>query len=108
MTRLSPTIGDWYQNTDSGAIFEIVAVDEDDETIELQHLDGEVEEYDFEQWQEMGITRVSAPEDWRVGFEISREDAPNPDAVIHPDTGDVFEDLDEDDADFEDDWEEDD
>lgn len=42
-----PLIGDWYRGG-LGALFEIVAVDEYDGTIEVQHQDGSLAEYELE------------------------------------------------------------
>ena len=43
MATLHPTIGAWYQ-LDGGELFEVVAYDADDGTIEIQYFDGTVEE----------------------------------------------------------------
>ncbi|MBC8027679.1 MAG: hypothetical protein H7Y89_16920, partial [Steroidobacteraceae bacterium] len=47
---MKPAIGKWFkiQGNDS---FEVVAIDDDDGTIELQYFDGTVEEMDIEDWQ---------------------------------------------------------
>jgi hypothetical protein len=49
MTAPRPGIGDWYR-MNSGQLFEVVAVDDDDGTIEIQYFDGAVEEMDVEDW----------------------------------------------------------
>ncbi len=43
MGVLFPIVGCWYQ-ANLGVTFEVVAVDEDDMTIEIQHFDGSIEE----------------------------------------------------------------
>ena len=43
MNTPTATVGDWYRS-DSGVLFEVVAIDKDDATIEVQHFDGTVEE----------------------------------------------------------------
>jgi len=106
MSRLKPAIGNWYQNLDEGTIFEIVAYDADDGTIEIQYLDGEVEEYDEDLWQEITLAKVAPPEDWRAGYELSREDALDPDDPIHPQYADALDQFESDDS--SDDWEDDD
>jgi hypothetical protein len=47
---MKPTIGNWYR-IQGGDSFEVVAIDDDDGTIELQYFDGTVEEMDIEDWQ---------------------------------------------------------
>ena len=70
-------VGDWYRYT-NGDLFEVVAVDEDDETIEMQHFDGTIEEIDFEswqsQWQDKAFEKAEAPEDWSGSVDMERED----------------------------------
>lgn len=78
-----PIVGAWYQN-DLGESFEIVAQDEDDETLELQYYDGTLEELDRETWESMNPQKVEPPEDWTASMDVSREDVGGPD--IWPET----------------------
>lgn len=66
-------IGDWYQSI-NGDRFEIVARDDDEDTLEIQHFDGAVEEIDFDTWLEMEIAAIEPPEDWSGSLDIQRED----------------------------------
>jgi hypothetical protein len=68
-----PRIGDWFQSI-NGDRFEIVALDDGDATLEIQHFDGAVEEVDFDSWAEMEIAAIEAPEDWSGSLDIERED----------------------------------
>ena len=61
-TRDEPVVGDWYQNLQRRA-FEVVAVDEEDDAIEIQYFDGEVEELDFDSWYELELEVIAAPKD---------------------------------------------
>ena len=63
-TEADPIVGNWYEHLDKGQKFEVVAVDEDRGTIEIQHFDGDVEELDFESWYGMEVAPIEAPEDW--------------------------------------------
>lgn len=73
----APIVGDWYRRQ-GGELFEIVAIDEEDGTIEVQHFDGTVEELDFEawadQWEESLIETAEAPEDWTGSVDVEPED----------------------------------
>jgi hypothetical protein len=77
MAAPQPNIGEWYRQT-GGALFEVVAIDEDDGTIEIQYFDGTVEEMDFEDWEaqsdEGGIEAAEAPEDWSGSVDVEPED----------------------------------
>jgi hypothetical protein len=67
MSGLQPGIGSWYRLT-GGELFEVVAVDDDDGTIEIQYVDGTVEEMDVEDWDAQcddgALESAEAPEDW--------------------------------------------
>ena len=87
---LQPRVGAWYKDA-AGALFEIVAIDEDDSTIEIQHFDGTVEEMDMDAWFDAEIEAAPAPEDWSGAIDIDREDftadgaAPDPDYLGYVD-----------------------
>lgn len=84
MPNISPSVGCWYQELQQGAIFEVVAVDELTQTIETQLIDGEVSEYDADNWSELQLQEIEEPEDWRNAYELSKEDRLDPDAAIRP------------------------
>ena len=42
----------------------MLKVDEDSELIEIQYLDGDIEEIDLEAWAEMDLEKVEEPEGW--------------------------------------------
>ncbi|BAZ95301.1 MAG: hypothetical protein CMN57_10335 [Gammaproteobacteria bacterium] len=73
-TEFDPRIGDWYQTSETGEQFEIVAVDPDDQTVEIQYFDGTVEELDMDAWRELPIVPGEPPEDWSGSLDIERED----------------------------------
>ena len=73
MGTLFPVIGNWYQ-AQNGEIFEVVAVDEADSTIEIQYFDGAIEEIDLENWLELQIREAQPPEDWSGSYDIERAD----------------------------------
>lgn len=68
-----PAIGDWFQAPD-GVVFEVIAVDDEDGTIDIQHFDGTVEELDFDAWEESEFSPADPPEDWSGSLDIERED----------------------------------
>ena len=70
---VQPRIGAWYKHA-AGGLFEIVAIDEDDSTIEIQHFDGTVEEMDMDAWFDADIEAASPPEDWSGAVDIERDD----------------------------------
>ena len=77
MATPQPSIGEWYC-LNRGDSFEIVAVDEDDGTVEIQHFDGTIEEMDLEDWDahwsDGALEAAEAPEDWSGSVDIERSD----------------------------------
>ena len=77
MTAPHPGIGDWYR-LNGGQAFEVVAVDDDDGTIEIQYFDGTVEEMDVEdwesQWDDGGLEAAESPEDWSGSVDVEAGD----------------------------------
>jgi len=68
-----PAIGSWYRRP-NGIKFEVVAIDEDDGTIEIQQYDGTIDEIEFENWRQLLLVEVSAPEDWAGSVDMDPED----------------------------------
>ena len=77
----TPKIGDWYKNT-IGETFEVVAQDEEDDTLELQYFDGTVEELDLETWESMHPEPIEQSEDWSGSMDLAREDVLSPDIWV--------------------------
>lgn len=80
-----PRVGEWYKHP-SGALFEVVAVDEDDGTIDVQHFDGTVEEHDMDAWMDAGYELAEAPEDYSGSLDIEREDFATERGEVHADS----------------------
>jgi hypothetical protein len=68
-----PVIGKWFRRP-NGALFEVVAVDEEDGTIEIQFFDGTISELEIENWPQLLLLEVSAPEDWSGSMDMDPED----------------------------------
>jgi hypothetical protein len=76
MNNPAPVVGKWYARP-GGDSFEIVAIDRDDATIEIQYFDGTIEELDFDDWGEEQIVPASPPEDWTGSVDVDPEDLEN-------------------------------
>ncbi|HEY7996127.1 MAG TPA: DUF6763 family protein [Steroidobacteraceae bacterium] len=87
-----PVAGQWYENLEEEEQFRVLSVDEDSELIEIEYLDGDIEELDVETWHEMDLDKIAEPEGWS---ESDDEDDSEDD-----------DDLD-DDEDDDDDWDDD-
>lgn len=71
LTELS--IGHWFTKED-GQAFEIVAIDEKNGTIEIQHFDGAIEEVEAASLLEERWKAIAAPEDWSGSLDLERQD----------------------------------
>jgi hypothetical protein len=63
----------------NGNLFEVVAIDEEHKTVELQHFDATIESLEIEVWREIDIEPAHAPEDWSGSVDIDLEDLPDSD-----------------------------
>ena len=68
-----PKIGQWFRRP-NGTLLEVVAVDESDNTIEIQFFDGTIDEIELEAWRDQLLVEVSAPEDWSGSVDMDPED----------------------------------
>ena len=67
--RIAAAPGQWYRDCGSGSIFQIVSVDEKDGSIEVQYIDGSVEESSVEDWVARALEGCEQPEDWVGPFD---------------------------------------
>jgi hypothetical protein len=88
-----PVPGQWYEDLEEEIVFQVLSVDPDEELVQIQHEDGEIEEFDLDTWHGLDLDKASEPEGWS-GSEADEDD---------DDDWDEDEDEDED----EDDWDED-
>ena len=84
MSQPIPKIDQWYQDLNTGALFEIVAWDVEEGTVQVQYLDGEITDLDLESWGELALQPATAPEDWRTAFELDSDLESDQDAALHP------------------------
>ena len=94
-----PVKGQWYENGEEDETFRVLSVDEDAELVEIEYLDGDIEELDIDSWHEMDLERIPVPEGWTEAADADDDD---------DDWDEDEEDEDEDDEDEDDDdWDED-
>jgi hypothetical protein len=80
MAKRRPVISKWYQDVSEDEIFEVVAVDEDSDTIAIQYINGDISEIDYETWQQMILLPAEPPDD--LGeldyLDLDDEESDNP------------------------------
>jgi len=72
--ELDPQIEQWYAYLNKGQSFYVTTVDEADKTIEVQHFDGDIEEFTFAEWRALDIELSDAPESWAGALDIGERD----------------------------------
>ncbi|HEX4049929.1 MAG TPA: DUF6763 family protein [Steroidobacteraceae bacterium] len=93
-----PVVGQWYENVEETESFRVLSVDEDAELIEIEYLDGDIEELDLETWRELDLDKIEEPEGWAASHAEEEDD----------DDEDLDEDWDEDEDEEDDEDDEDD
>lgn len=75
MQSIDPIVGDWYRS--HGLLFEVVAIDEFERVVEVQHADGDLEEIDLDDWATRcragSLAQAEAPEDARLATDHEDE-----------------------------------
>ena len=96
-----PVPGQWYENLEDEESFRVLTVDEDSELVEIEYLDGEIEEIDLETWHEMDLDQTDEPEGWAESDEDEEEEEEDDEDEDDDDDDDDDDDLDDDDEDRE-------
>lgn len=92
-----PVVGALYENPD-GLSFEILALNEDDGTIEIQYEDGSVEEIDIDSWYELDLRPLKTA-DWKESTadeDDDEEEEKEKKRPVDDDEDDDFDDYNED------------
>jgi hypothetical protein len=62
--EIEPVEGNWYCRLDKEQDFMVVDVSEEVGTVDIQYLDGDIDELDIEEWNDMDLEEIEAPENW--------------------------------------------
>ena len=64
-----PELQGWYQDVGSDRSFQVVAMDKDNDAIDIQYEDGDIAELDYSSWWESGFMPIQPPEDWTAPYD---------------------------------------
>jgi hypothetical protein len=98
-----PVAGQWYENIDENESFRVLSVDEDSELIEIEYLDGDLEEFDLDTWQELDLDKIDQPEGWSAAEEEEEEEE---EEKVKEEKDELEETWDEDEDEDDEDWDE--
>ncbi|MFT4861250.1 MAG: hypothetical protein ACI95C_000451 [Pseudohongiellaceae bacterium] len=85
MKQLKPEISAWYTNSSNGDIFEVIAIDEETDSIEYQLIDGELGEFDTATWDSIKLKHAQQPIDWNADFDAQSDTNSLADADLESD-----------------------
>ncbi len=71
---VTPVVGEWYQEIESNLCFEVVAIDSASGAIDIQYLDGTIDELDNDSWDLMLLAPAEPPEDPGPAYGLSSMD----------------------------------
>jgi hypothetical protein len=94
-----PVPGQWYENLEEEEQFRVLSMDEDSELLEIEYLDGDIEEIDLETWHEMDLERIEEPEGWSESDDEDESEDDEDWDEDEDDDEDDDDDLDEDEDD---------
>ena len=72
--ELDPRIDQWYAHLDKGQSFFITAINAEQNTVEVQHFDGDIEEISLDEWRNLKIELSEEPENWTGALDIAEQD----------------------------------
>lgn len=65
--------GQWYSDRYTREIFCVIGIDEDDGLIDVRDGYGDIDEFDYAEWESMDLELCSAPESWQLDPELDEE-----------------------------------
>lgn len=89
-TITDPVIDRWYKDVENQLTFKVVAIEDADDSIEVQYLNGDIGEYDNDSWYNSTFDYIEAPEDWSAPYEVESEDLGYTDPDEHRRNSDKF------------------
>jgi hypothetical protein len=76
---VEPVEGSWYQYLDKGQKFEVLDVDEENGVVEIQYLDGDIDEINLDEWYDLEVAEIDEPDEWDEEEDDDDDDLANAD-----------------------------
>lgn len=74
-TELDPVVGNWYQQADDDEKkFTVLDLDQEEGVVEIQYFDGDLDQIDLDEWYELVLEPIGAPEDWTGAMNGAEEE----------------------------------
>jgi hypothetical protein len=75
MSDIEARAGQWYADRTNHEFFLVIAVDESDGLIDVRDRWGDIDEFDFDEWESMHLVLCSAPAEWDGELDNDAEEA---------------------------------
>ena len=69
-----PQVHQWYAHLDKGQRYYVTAINEEENTVDVQHFDGDIEELSLDEWRDLEIELSEEPENWTGALDIAEQD----------------------------------
>jgi len=83
MNEITAREGQWYVDRANHEFFLVIAVDESDGCIDVRDRYGDIDEFDFDEWDAMNLVLCSAPTEWWQDEGPDSDDADDADGGVH-------------------------
>ena len=81
-SRIEAVPGQWYRDRSSGDVFQIVSLDNEDRSLNIQYTDGAVDEMSLDEWAASDLAECEQPEDWVGPYDdLESDDIGMPEAT---------------------------
>lgn len=68
-TIADPIVGSWYKDLENNLKFKVINIEDDNDSIEVQYINGDIGEYDNDSWYTSTFDYIEDPEDWSAPFD---------------------------------------
>jgi hypothetical protein len=72
--EIDPQVDQWYAHLDKGQRFYVTAINDEENTVDIQHFDGDIEEISMDEWRDLDIELSEEPESWTGALDIAEQD----------------------------------
>ena len=83
MNDIKAREGQWYVDRANHEFFFVIAIDESDGFIDVRDRYGDIDEFDFDEWDSMNLVLCSAPTEWWQDEETGGDEAEGADGDTH-------------------------
>lgn len=73
MSNVKALEGQWYSDRSTRDVFCVIGIDEAEGLVDIRDGYGDIDEFDFEEWESMDLVLCSAPQEWSATERMSED-----------------------------------